>query len=184
MKKTYQIDLHPGKIHGDRPETALAACRNFLRECLCQQAFEARIITGLGLHGDGTPRLRTRVEAEVLPGFKHAIEATALEQGGAVIHVWFKPQEAKLSHSQLAKAQKERDNKQRLVREERLMVATSRYKQAQEAYLEDDLRKAKLKVNQFLREFHPEEPPCQEDNESIRASLDRLRQSLKAMEEG
>jgi len=159
----------------------LAACRYFLQECIRQQAFEARIITGLGLHGDGTPRLRTRVEREVLPAFQSYLKAIALEQGGAVIHVWFQSQ-ARICPKQQALLEKERSHQGWVKKQERLMVAWQRYRQAQGYLLEDDLRKAKLKANQVLKELAPEEPLCQEDNESLRAGLARIKALLQSLE--
>jgi hypothetical protein len=182
MKKIPEIDLHPEKIQGTRPENALAACRNFLQECVRQQAFEARIITGFGLHGDGTPRLRMRVEREVLPSFQSYFKATGLEQGGAVIHVWFQNMAPKSSPKELARLEKERNHRDWVKKEERLMVAWQRYHQAQDYFLEDDLRRARLKVNQVLKELFPNEAQCQEDNASLRAALKRLQDLLEALE--
>jgi hypothetical protein len=181
MKKTMQIDLHPEKIQGARPENALAACREFLQECIRQQAFEARIITGLGLHGDGTPRLRNRVEREVLPSFQPHFRAVGLEQGGAVIHVWFQSQ-ASTSPKQQALLAKERSHQDWVKKQERLMVAWQRLRQAQDYLLEDDLRRARLKANQVLKELAPEEPLCQEDNGSLRDGLKRIQALLEAQE--
>jgi len=181
MKKILEIDLHPEKIHGSRPENALAACRDFLQECVRQQAFEARIITGLGLHGDGTPRLRMRVEKEVLPSFRPYFKATALEQGGAVIHVWFESQPSS-SPKQQALAERERSHQGWVKRQERLMVSWQRYRQAQDHLFEDDLRRAKLKANQVLKELAPEEPLCIEDNDSLRTGLARIKALLQSLE--
>ncbi len=181
MKKVLEIDLHPEKVQGSRPENALAVCKTFLQECIRQQAFEARIITGLGLHGDGTPRLRLRVEREVLPSFQGYFRATGLEQGGAVIHVWFQNQ-ARSSPREQARLAKERSHQDWVKKQERLMVAWQRYRQAQDYFLEDDLRRARLKANQVLKEFFPEEPLGQEDNESLRAALKRIRELLEALE--
>jgi hypothetical protein len=62
------------------------------------------------------------------------------------------------------------------------MVAWQRYRQAQEHLMEDDLRKAKLKANQVLKELAPEQPLCQEDNDSLRAGLARIKALLHALE--
>src|SRR5258708_927558 len=87
MINTPFIDLHPGKIRGSGPETALLACRQFLEKSLHRGHTQVRIITGLGLHGDGSPRLRSRIESEVLPGFHSRILSQSYEQGGAVIRL-------------------------------------------------------------------------------------------------
>src|SRR5262245_53063878 len=89
-KEIPSIDLHPEAVPGSGPEAALLAARGFLEGCLRRGDRDARLITGLGLRGDGTPRLRSRVESEVLPAFHARIESQHYEQHGAVIRLRLK----------------------------------------------------------------------------------------------
>src|SRR5438128_1544730 len=86
------IDLHPENFSspGRGPGAALAACRSFLLAQWEAGRPEGRVITGIGIHGDGTPRLRLRVEREILPGLHDKIEEVSHEQGGAVLRVRFR----------------------------------------------------------------------------------------------
>lgn len=151
------IDLHPDKIRGTGPETALLACREFISNSLLRGHRSLRIITGLGIHGDGTPRLRSRVEQEVLGGFHSQIESRSYEQGGAVIRLELKSGFARQGKEHQTKAQKELQHKAYVRREERLMVAFERLEAAEGYFDEGDFRKCRLKLNQVLREFFPDE---------------------------
>jgi hypothetical protein len=152
MSAIPSIDLHPEKVGGAGPEAALQACRAFLDRSLKAGHRQVRIITGVGLRGDGTPRLRSRVEAEVLGAYFSAIEQQAYEQGGAVIKLWLRAQSQRPSGSW--------HRQQRLAfrlalagRAERLMVAQDRLELAEDALDEGDLRRCRLKLNQVAKEF-------------------------------
>lgn len=179
MKETASIDLHPSALPGAGPEAALAAAREFLREQLARRQTQARIITGLGLHGDGTPRLRRRVESEVLPAFQDRIAETYLEQGGAVIRVVFKKQNSAENPAHARQLQKESRQKAFVAREERLGVAGERLDKAEHYLEEGDLRRAKLKIGQLLREFLPSRSIPSEEG-AMRKALEDLEKDLKA----
>jgi hypothetical protein len=153
MNSVPSIDLHPDKIGGDGPEFALAACRSFLERCLRAGAREVRIITGLGLRGDGTPRLRTRVEQEILGAYVRQIEQQSYEQGGAVIHLWLKPTVQKPGPAWQRQQRRAHERARQLEREERILVAQDRLRLAEEALESGDLRRARLKLNQVAKEF-------------------------------
>jgi hypothetical protein len=159
------IDLHPDKIRGTGPETALLACRQFMDECIRRGHRHLRIITGLGIHGDGSPRLRLRVEKEVLSGFYAQIESQHYEQGGAVIRIELRKGGAEPGKKYLKKFEKEIEHKNYIRREERLLVALERL-EAAAAYLDEgDLRRCRLKLNQVNREFFPESVDFDPDQE-------------------
>jgi len=164
MNSIPSIDLHPEKIAGGA-HGAVRACREFLDKALSAGHRQVRIVTGLGLRGDGTPRLRTRVENEVLGGFYSHIEHRAYEQGGAVIRLWLKASGQKPDAAW--KRQQRRDSERLAVadREERLMVAGDRLEAAEQALEEGDLRRCRLKLNQVAREFgwEPAAPGLDED---------------------
>jgi hypothetical protein len=169
MPTIAEIDLHPDKVKGSRPEHVLNECRAFLRECQRQGVKEARIITGLGYHGDGTPRLRQRVENEVLPGFD--LEDALLEQNGAVIRVVFRIAQQKQSPRHLSTLEKQRTLQDKAQHEARLGIAWDRLDQAKDALGEGDLKKVRQKVNQIYREFAPQYPECEAGLEGVRKGL-------------
>lgn len=152
MSQIPSIDLHPEKIPGGADQ-AVRACRAFLDKALAAGHRQVRVITGLGLHGDGTPRLRHRVEQQVLGGLYERIEQTAYEQGGAVIKIWFKPSTPQPSLSWHRSRRHEAERLAVADREERLMVAWDRLDAAENAFEEGDLRRCRLKLNQIAREF-------------------------------
>jgi hypothetical protein len=147
------IDLHPENIPGSGPEAALRACRSFLDKALKSGHREVRIITGVGLRGDGTPRLRQRVEQEVLAGFYRFVEQTSYEQGGAVIHVWLRAVDQKPTTAWVRHQRHLAERSQVADREERLGIAYDRLDQAEAAFEEGDFRRCRLKLNQVAREF-------------------------------
>lgn len=151
------IDLHPEKIRGDGPEAALRACRDFLDRSLAAGHREVRIITGLGLRGDGTPRLRKRVEEQVLGGYHSRISGVHYEQGGAVLRVQLQPGNSAGGPLQRRRQRAELERNQRAAREERLLVAWDRLDAAAAALDEGDLRRCRLKLNQLAREHGWEE---------------------------
>jgi hypothetical protein len=153
MSNLPSIDLHPDKISGAGPESALRACKAFLDKALASGHRQVRIITGVGLRGDGTPRLRMRVEQEVLSVYQRHIEQTGYEQGGAVIKVWLKGGEQKPTGAWHRHQRKHHERSDVADREERLMVAHERLRAADLAYDEGDLRRCRLKLNQVAREF-------------------------------
>lgn len=153
MAQIPSIDLHPEKIAGDGPESALRACRDFLDRSLRAGHRQVRIITGVGLRGDGTARLRTRVEQEVLGAYFSQIEQQAYEQGGAVIKLWLRSQQQKPAAAWHRHARRLHERSQVAGREERLMVAEDRLNAAEDALEEGDLRRCRLKLNQVAKEF-------------------------------
>jgi Smr domain len=176
------IDLHPDRIPGSGPEAALMACRNFLDKALAAGHRRVRIITGLGLRGDGTPRLRSRVEQEVLPGYLSRIEQTGYEQGGAVIVVWFKPGGGKPSAAWTRHERRHVERRDLADREERFMVGWERLEAAQTALEEGDLRRCRLKLNQVAKEFgfEPAEGPL--SGEAAGRLLDAHWSGLEALD--
>src|SRR3954463_9633818 len=149
------LDMHPEFFPSSPrgPEAALAACRQFLREQWEAGRREVRLVTGLGLHGDGTPRLRLRVEREVLPAFHEIIETVQHEQQGAVLRISFKKPPSPGGDKQVRHLKKEDDRRRFILSQDRIMVPRQRFEQAWACLEEDDLRRARLKVNQVLREF-------------------------------
>lgn len=147
------IDLHPESVGGGGPEAALRACRAFLDRSLKAGHRQVRIVTGLGLRGDGTPRLRTRVEQEVLGAYFSYIEQQDYEQGGAVIKLSLKPPAQKPSTAWQRHERRHAERREVAGREERIMVAYDRLEAAEDALEEGDLRRCRLKANQVAREF-------------------------------
>lgn len=182
MNSIPTIDLHPDKIAGDAHD-AVRACRAFLDKALAAGHRQVRIITGLGLRGDGTPRLRNRVEAEVLGGFHSHIEHSAYEQGGAVIKLWLK---ASAQKPTAASKRQQRHVDERLAvagREERFMVGWDRLRAADLAMDEGDLRRCRLKLNQVAREFGWELAGAAMDWDSAETLLDAHWERLKALDQ-
>lgn len=176
------LDMHPEFFPSSKgPDTALAACRRFLLEQWEAGRKEARLVTGLGLHGDGTPRLRLRVEREILPAFHDQVEHVELEQGGAVLRVIFKKRPQPGGDRQDSHVRKEAAQRRFVFEQERLMVARQRVEQAWACLDEDDLRRARLKVNQLLREFGL--PLAGEGLEAVRKGLETAEATLKKMDE-
>jgi hypothetical protein len=176
------LDLHPEFFPRSPkgPEEALVAAREFLQTQSRTGVREARLITGLGLHGDGTPRLRRRVEREVLPGLHHLIEEVQHAQGGAVLRVFFK----KPSHqgeAQRKKVAEEHRHRHFVQKQERLMVGQQRLDLAWRYLEEGDLRRARLKVNQLCREHGTAE--VDENLESIRGGLEKVEALLRDEED-
>ena len=182
MPQIPSIDLHPEKVPGDGPEAALRACRQFLDQCLRAGHRQARIITGVGLRGDGTARLRTRVEQEVLGAYFSQIEQQAYEQGGAVIKLWLRSQQQKPAASWHRQQRQRQERSQVAGREERLLVAGDRLDAAWDALDEGDLRRCRLKLNQVAREFGWDLlPPGIADGDAERALKD-LGERLKRLD--
>ncbi len=175
------IDLHPDKIPGTGPEEALGACRRFLDEALRKGWRQVRIITGIGIHGDGSPRLRSRVEREILGSFYMSIAAQHYEQGGAVILLELHPPKPARGGRELRNLAKEKEHQGFVEREERVMVALERFEAAENYLQEGDLRRARLKVNQILREFAPESAPAMPDQASIKQALRELKKKIDAL---
>jgi len=143
----------------------MRACRDFLDKALAGGHRQVRIITGLGARGDGTPRLRTRIEQEVLGGYHSHIETTAYEQGGAVIKIWLKSAPLRPGLAWQRHQRHDRDRVAVADREERYWVARERLESADQAFNEADFRRCRLKLNQVAREFGWEmaEGPVDED---------------------
>jgi hypothetical protein len=177
MRELPTIDLHPQVLPASTPEIALAAAREFLRLQLQKRQAGARLITGLGLHGDGTPRLRRRVEQEVLPAFSDRIQEVSLEQKGAVLRVTFVKYDSSASRSHQLNLQEENRLRQRAATEENLMVGGQRLDQARVYLEEGDLRRTRLKVGQLLRDFLPSDQ-VPTDEEGLKKSLRRIEEAL------
>lgn len=182
MAETPFIDLHPDKISGTGPETALLACRHFLGEALKRGWKEVRIITGIGIHGDGTPRLRSRVEKDVLSGFSSFIDSQHYEQGGAVIHLFLLPPAQIPDKCYQRKHTKELEHKRYIAKEERFLVAWERYEAAEIYFDEGDLRRARLKLNQISRELFPELEAIQASEASIKEGLRTLKKRMDELD--
>jgi len=182
MNKIPSIDLHPENMPGDGPEGALRACRAFIDQALRAGHKQVRIITGLGTRGDGTPRLRSRVENDVLAGYFQSIEQQAYEQGGAVIKLWLKPPISKPGGAYLRQSRRQEERSQVAVREERLMVGWDRLGAAETALDEGDLRRCRLKLNQLAREFGWELAPPSLDQTLADQLLDSHSAALKKLD--
>jgi len=177
--RTPEIDLHPQAMPGQGPDQALAACRSFLEAVQAAGHAEARVITGLGLHGDGTPRLRQRVEREVLSPLAMRISATHYEQGGAVIRIEFKKAPARPSARHLRALGQQASLQKRIQNEERLLVAWDRLDAAWEALDLNDLRRARLKANQLLRELFPGRTVLAADADALEHFLKEVEKKLQ-----
>lgn len=167
---------------GEGPEAALRALRAFLDQSLKAGHKQVRIITGLGTRGDGTPRLRSRVENDVLPGYFQSIEQQAYEQGGAVIKLWLKSHTVKPAGAYLRHSRREQERSQVAVREGRLMVAWDRLDAAEQALEEGDLRRCRLKLNQLAKEFGWELAPPGLDEALADQLLDSHSAALKKLD--
>jgi hypothetical protein len=181
MPETPFIDLHPDKIPGSGPEVALAAARAFVEESLRRGHKKVRLITGLGIHGDGSPRLRSRVEREVLAPFFNRIESQHYEQGGAVIVLELKGGSAGPGKRYERKREDEERAKAYVQKEERLLVALERLEAAEAYFDEGDLRRCRIKVNQISREFFPEFEAAAADEESLKSALARLNGAIQKL---
>ena len=175
------IDLHPERIRGTGPETALLACRQFLERSLLHGNRSVRIITGLGIHGDGTPRLRARVEREVLAGFASCIESQHYEQGGAVIRLELTSSSLPPSKKYQKKFEKELAHKNYIQREERVMVAWERFESAEAYFEEGDFRRCRLKLNQVVRELFPELEVFSADEAALSQGLRLIKKKIDAL---
>ncbi|MGH7442704.1 MAG: Smr/MutS family protein [bacterium] len=175
------IDLHPENIPGGADQ-AVRACRAFLDKALASGHREVRVITGLGLRGDGTPRLRARIEQEVLHGFFSQIEHSVYEQGGAVIHLWLKAGQRAPGTAWHRGQRLEVERRNVADREERFMVAWDRLAAAEKALEEGDLRRCRLKLNQVRREFGWETVEGGLSVESAADLLDDATRRLKALD--
>jgi hypothetical protein len=182
MSSAPSIDLHPEKIPGNGPEAALRACRAFLDKALAAGHRQVRIVTGVGLRGDGTPRLRKRVEEEVLGAYYSRIEQTAYEQGGAVIKVWLTAAERKPAAAWHRHQRHQRERSAVADREERLLVAWDRLEAAESAFEEGDLRRCRLKLNQVAKEFGWELAPAGMQAEGAIVLMDSHWAALKALD--
>jgi DNA-nicking Smr family endonuclease len=183
MNGVPSIDLHPEKIRGNGPEAALLACRSFLDRALAAGHRQVRIITGLGLRGDGTPRLRQRVEDEVLSAYFSRIEQRSYEQGGAVIRVWLKAQAQAPSAAWKRQERKAAEQQAVAGREERLLVAYDRLEAAETALEEGDLRRLRLKVNQVAKEFDWEQASAEASEDKLVDLLDQHWQALHKLDQ-
>ncbi len=178
MNDVPSIDLHPEKVGGAGPEAALRACRAFLDRSLKAGHRQVRIITGVGLRGDGTPRLRTRVEDEVLGAYFSHIEQRGYEQGGAVIRLWLRAQAQKPSAGWQRQQRRQQERQALAGREERLMVAQDRLELAEAALDDGDLRRCRLKLNQVAKEFGWELAPAGLDEAEAERLLEEHWKSL------
>jgi hypothetical protein len=176
------IDLHPDQIVGSGPESALKALRAFLDRSLKAGHRQVRIVTGLGLRGDGTPRLRTRVEEEVLGAYFRYIEQQEYEQGGAVIKLWLKPPTQKPTTAWHRHERHLDERKQLAGREERFMVARDRLEAAEDAWEEGDWRRCRLKLNQVAKEFGWETAEGALDEDAAGRLLDAHWDKLKSLD--
>lgn len=182
MSKVPSIDLHPDKIRGDGPESALRACRDFLDRSIRAGHRQVRIITGVGLHGDGTARLLTRVEQEVLGAYFSQIEQQQHEQSGAVIRVFLKGQGQKPSTAWHRHQRHHLEQNVKAGREERLMVGFDRLEAAEQAFAESDWRRCRLKLNQVAKEFGLVLAPTGMDEALAGEILDQHWAALKALD--
>jgi transcriptional antiterminator Rof (Rho-off) len=183
MPPINSIDLHPDQVPGQGPEAAVRAARAFLDRALKAGFREVRLITGVGLRGDGTPRLRARIEQDVLPAYFRYIEQQSYEQGGAVIKLWLKGG-AQVPTAAHAKHERKKNERQAVaVREERLEIAYQRLEAAEDFFEENDLKKVRLKLNQVARDlgWDVKEGPFHGEEEAS-VALDDAWKKLKALD--
>lgn len=182
MASVSSIDLHPDQLPGQGPEAAIRAARNFLDRSLKAGQREVRLITGVGLRGDGTPRLRSRIEQDVLPAYFRYIEQQSYEQNGAVIHLWLRPMAQKASSAHVRHERKKAERQQVAVREERLEVSYQRLEAAEDFFEEGDLKKVRIKLNQVARDlgWPVREAALNEDEAGM--ALDEAWTKLKALD--
>lgn len=183
MASVSSIDLHPDQLPGKGPEAAVQAARNFLDRSLKAGQREVRLITGVGLRGDGTPRLRNRIEQDVLPAYFRYIEQQSYEQNGAVIHLWLKPMAQKATSAHVRHERKKAERRELAVREGRLEIAYQRLEAAEDLLEEGDLKKVRIKLNQVARDLGW---PLQEgpfaDSAAAGQCLDRAWAELKELD--
>jgi hypothetical protein len=184
MNSVPSIDLHPEHVRGTGPEAALMACRDFLDRSLRAGHREVRIITGLGTRGDGTPRLRTRVEQDVLGSYFSSIESQAYEQGGAVIHLWLRPRAVAPTAAYKRHQRHQAERQDTAGREERLLVAYDRLDAAEKAFEEGDWRRCRLKLNQVAKEFGFPSALADLDEATAGDLLDRHWAALRKLDQG
>jgi hypothetical protein len=178
------IDLHPSKVGGKNADLPIFLARSFLLEALAKGLRDVRIITGLGIHGDGTPRLRSRVEREVLLPLATKIRSQHYEQGGAVIRLELEAEAPKPGSSYYRQQERQQQLKSLIGRESRFLIAEERL-EAANAYLDEgDLRRCRLKLNQILREYFPGEPLLGAQLESLEKGLGRVESLLRKKIEG
>ena len=183
MASVPTLDLHPDQLPGKGPEAAIQAARNFLDRSLKAGHRELRLITGLGLHGDGTPRLRSRIEQDVLPAYFRHIEQQSYEQGGAVIHLWLKAAAQKPSAAHLRHERKKSERQSVAIREERLEVSYQRLEAAEDFLEEGDLKKVRLKLNQVARDLGwPLREAALAGEDDAAAALDQAWDALKKLD--
>lgn len=156
MRNIPEIDLHPGAQGGPDSDSAVRACRLFIDKQRRSGFREMRIITGMGVRGDGTPRLRSRIEKDVLPPYSLQLEQLSYEQGGAVIRLCFKTILATTSSAQKRNHAKDSEHKLLISREERFQVTESRLDLVRQYLSENEIRKAAIKLNQVVKEHFPE----------------------------
>jgi transcriptional antiterminator Rof (Rho-off) len=144
---------------------------------------EVRLITGLGMRGDGTPRLRSRIEQDVLPAYYRYIEQQSYEQGGAVIKLWLKGGAQTPTAAHAKHERKKHEHQAVAVREERLEIAYQRLDAAEVFYEENDLKKVRIKLNQVARDLGWEtlDGPLLDDETALE-KLDAAWQRLKEMD--
>ena len=181
MNDVKSIDLHPEKLRGTGPESALLACRQFVETALLRGTRRVRIITGVGIHGDGTPRLRSRVEREVLAAFAQRIASQHYDQGGAVICLELIPGSSKPDKKYQKKFEKEQQHKSYIEKEERLLVALERFEAAELYYDEGDFRRCRLKLNQVAREFFPDMGAFEANQDALMQGLRDLKKKIDAL---
>lgn len=176
------IDLHPDAIPGNGPEAALLALRRFLDHCLSSGHREVRVITGLGARGDGTPRLRQRVESEVLPGYALRIEDQHYEQGGAVIRLRLNPAPARPDPRAMREREREAASFRLAEAEERLELCWQRLEAAKDYLAENELRKCRIKHNQIVRQLGLEELSGPADAKLLGARLAQAEVRLRDLD--
>ena len=174
-----EIDLHPEVVPGNGPDAAVMLCREFVDNCLKAGFREIRIITGGGKRGTGEPRLRSHIEKRVLAGYFSQIEYTGYEQSGAVIRVRFFPQKmpstSAYKRKQTAQMEKQRDKKKK----ERLLISINRLELAKKYVRENNIRLARIKLNQIFNEYGLERLDKMAEVEEINKRIDEMEKKLR-----
>ena len=179
MASIPSIDLHPDKVGGRDSDHAVRKCRLFIEKTRRSGIREMRVITGVGIRGDGTPRLRSRIEKDVLPAYAMDLEETIHEQGGAVLLLRFKAVEWRPTAPERRHNRRFVETQDLELKSERWELSISRIQQARE-YLEiNEIRRARIKVNQVIKEHFSDLEEVGKDPELLAKAILELENRLE-----
>ena len=110
-----------------------------------------------------------------MPAYARLIEETRYDQGGAVIVVTFRPQKG---HQRPAERRKQRDldaSRAEQAQMQRNRVIQGRLDQCERYLVQNELRRARIKVNQVLKELDSDLPLAEKDIDSIKNALEAIK---------